>query len=133
MSYVRTSGAWTPLELNEATMDQLAVQNTWYTLAELYNVRVLDLTVECTVANETIEVRWTIDNKTNTRSTAMNFGTFYTASWNSDATGETLVFDNTGQKARSFLFEGRHVKIEIRKTTATGASHIVASMPYNKW
>ena len=126
MSYVRTSGSGgqvmavqAPLAFSQAG----AVQNTWYTALDTINVRIYAGYLLCTVANETLEIRLTLDGQAPvTTSQAAVAGTPYYFNF---GTANDLALTSVWLSVvKAFLVEARHLKIEVRKTTNTGASAI---------
>lgn len=121
----------------EAVLNQAgAVQNTWYTILDTtLNARIVRLNVACTVANETVQVRLTVDGQTITSNDALTAGTTYNIVWVENAAAGTVnltVTTTAATMSTSFLIEGRSIKIEIRKTTAAGASALLAKAIYGK-
>lgn len=121
-----------------------AVQNTWYTALEATNVAVLAFAVGCTVANETCEVRCTIDGT----SLAAAAGVALTAAGNCYSnlpativytTGTGVFTQGAANAAVTSLdsgipwLKGAKVKIEVRKSTAGGASAVVGKGAYHKY
>ena len=85
------------------------------------------------MANETIEVRLTIDGTVfTTDGSAVVVGTEQKV-WFHPYTGLQLNA-TLSSYYRSFLLEYRHsLKIEARKTTAAGASNLVCHINWAKW
>jgi len=110
-----------------------AVQNTWYT--------VLDTTLDvilyfamflCTVANETVEFRWTVDGNVYVGTRDAVFGTFYYA-YKNPGNGTTLNTDTDIIMGMRFSpLYAQSLKIEIRKTTNAGASALQSRITYGK-
>ena len=111
-----------------------AVQNTWYTAFEGSNVEFGGLGIGITVADETVEIRVTIDGVTilSTAGIALAFaGNKFTTALatmriTSGAPALAMGAANANldlptTTGKSFI-KGRSVKIEARKTTAAGAS-----------
>lgn len=140
MSYIRTSGSIieqvTFQHQADATLNQAApVQNTWYIvlLTKAY-VRLISVQVAIAVAVETLDVRVTIDGNVlvGTQAAAV-VGTQYYAYPHEWAT-DSLAMDNSNSEIRfkAFLFEGKNVKVEIRKTTALGAGALSGRVVWAK-
>ena len=119
----------------EATLDQAApVQNTWYTVLDTKaNCRVWHIAARVDTANETLEIRVTVDGVTLTAQEACTAGTTYAIWFKRTPTGNVLDFYGTFWKYDTFLIEGRSVKVEMRKTTATGAGNLKAALHYSLW
>jgi len=115
-----------PAVLNQAT----PVQNTWYViLAAADNVRVYGIAVNIEDVNETIEVQITVDGETIAAvGFAASHSTTYYAKMVEDAINRTDLIDLTSgvtvRSDRAFLIEGHNVKVEARKTTATGTGNL---------
>jgi hypothetical protein len=121
-----------------------AIQNQWYTAFEGRDVEFLCLAKGVTVANESIEFRITIDGNlwVQAAATAVNAaeysevqGARYTnfPALNLLSGASTASVDvNTNTFPATFL-RGRNVKIEIRKTTAAGASALRVVGVYGQW
>lgn len=112
-----------------------AVQNTWYTIADLTNVLFHACTYTVETNNETLEVRVTGDIAFTVSNQVVVAGTGYNAvlvtSWGgycyitADANAQYLSLNN---------LPFRHFKIEIRKTTAAGAnSDLRATLCYSQF
>jgi hypothetical protein len=114
-------------------LDQAApVTNTWYTVIDVYNARLITTAMRVLVANETLELRLTVDGEVVVLTQAAVFGTHYNASYFPYSDNINLYADASSNdpRTRSFLAEGRHIKVEVRKTTATGAGNLQASALY---
>jgi hypothetical protein len=117
---------------NVYTTPNAAVQNTWYTVADLRNVTVLGAHFACTVANETLEVETVIDGATFVQVQIAVFNTDYSNGLNSDYTG---LYANAVRP----YYDGqlnimaKSVRIRIRKTTAGGASFLRHQLTYQQW
>lgn len=121
-------------ELQEdATLAQAPpVQNTWYTILDTtLNVRIYGVDIKVEDDNETLQVRITVDGQTKTGSKACTADTSYDVRF--PYTGGVLIIDSTIRMDYStFMIEGRSVKIEIRKTTATGTGTLRGRAQYGK-
>lgn len=121
-----------------------AVQNTWYTALEGSNIEVLAFAVGCTVANETCEVRFTVDGT----SIASAAGVALTAAGNCYSnmpatavytTGTAVITQGAANAAVTSLdsgipwLRGVNVKVEVRKSTAGGASAVVGKGAYHQY
>lgn len=121
-----------------AVLDQGApVQNTWYTiLSATRNVRIKMINVHIADTNETLEVRMTKDGEViDSAGFAATQGVSYPINFHADAITLTdlLEFDDTPvqyAKYRSFLAEGKLVKVEVRKTTAAGVGNLTGIVTY---
>lgn len=123
-----------------------AVQNTWYTVGTYYNVDLYGLAIGCTVANETLEARITIDGL------VFNIlaGIAVTAAQFSQINGVRFqnpaapTFEGAASAAIVYMtaataelkdqgLVGRIMVIETRKSTATGASALRVVGLYGQW
>jgi hypothetical protein len=111
-----------------------AVQNTWYTVLDTtLNCRVIGVCVAMSVAIETLQMRITIDgNILSGEQAAAVVGTIYHGILLQTNLAQNLTMTSTVPLTRSFLLEGRSVKVEVRKTTAVGAGTLTASVVYAK-
>lgn len=115
------------------------VQNTWYTVLNTTpNVRIRTLSGALTAgADETVEIRITVDGVTiPAAGETWTAGTFYTIYRQSDlsATNCGVLYKGTGTGNVFYplLIEGRSVKVEVRKTTANGASTLKLMVLYEQ-
>jgi hypothetical protein len=108
------------------------VQNQWYTILETTkDCRLYAVTVLVWTANETLEVRITVDGKVLTGSVGATHTTYYYV--HHQLYGSGLTIDgNVFLLGKYAPTEGRSVKVEIRKTTATGAGTLEARVVYAK-
>jgi hypothetical protein len=111
-------------------LDQAApVQNTWYTVCDVVNAYFGSLSVYVMTVNETLEARITIDGVTwgNNTIAAVN-GTVYYVRMSRLGNVTNLVYDATGDHSidNKVGTYGLSIKIEVRKTTATGAGNLRA-------
>ena len=110
------------------------VQNTWYTVLDTTrNVRVYNIAIGVGTANETLEIRVTLDGTAYTGSLAATFGTTYYAVMDPNAIAQVLQVNPSATAYnwyRAFLMEGHSVMIEVRKTTVTGAGNLLALVEY---
>lgn len=118
--------------LNQAA----AVQNTWYTVLDtMLLVEIIEIAASCTVANETVEIRITLDGVTYTLSSNFTAGTVYYIYPNAATmapTTATIINAFATQPRGSARFNALSIKIEMRKTTNAGASALQATVTYNK-
>ena len=123
----------TPAVLNQAA----PVQNTWYTVLDTtLNCCVISIAALVATADETLEVKATVDGVTIAAvSLAATFNTTYYVKLLTTETGGYLQLQASDGYAvyRAFLFEGRSVKVEIRKTTATGAGNLKCCVVYAQY
>ena len=124
----------------------LAVQNTWYPAFNEENVQFVLLGMGITVADETVSIRITIDGELYDNASATNllFATNMcfsviglrtaglTARFLMTGTPTTSVWVSGSAEASSAI-AGRSVKIEVRKTTAGGASALRVMGYYRQW
>jgi hypothetical protein len=121
----------------DADLNQAApVQNTWYTILNTTpKVNLQAISFQVLVANEDIEVRVTIDGLAYVAQRApATFGTRY---WvylvGAVAVALYLGTDtNTYNAAHLANWEGRSVKVEIRKITANGAGNLQAKVTWQQ-
>lgn len=90
-----------------------------------------------TVAAENLELRLTIDGQAFTGAQAAAIvGTFYLAGFNGGfGTAVCISFDASGgwSQYRAFWIDARHVVVEIRKTSAVGASFLRVTGLVQQW
>jgi len=125
-----------PVHQAPATIDQAApVQNTWYTVLDTTTfVRILAILAYVDVANETIEVRLTIDGQTLTGSQAALAGTSYCYGLQYQSNSLNTITAGVNIPVMNYCFlEGKSVKVEVRKTTALGAGNLHCLVTYQKW
>lgn len=110
-----------------------AVQNTWYTAFQGYNVDFLMLGAGITVANETVEMRITVDGTVITQDAGVACiaggnafynlaNVFYTANGTDFYTSPGAAAAIVAGSVALLWASGANVKIEVRKTTAAGGS-----------
>ncbi len=123
-----------------------AVQNTWYTVIDKRNAEVSAIAVGITVANETVEIRLTIDGSAMTSAAGVALA-FAGNAWSLVQSTVTL---ETGTPVLSYAAaaatatvtdnadggpilwaKGQSVKVEIRKTSAGGASALRCVVMYS--
>jgi len=135
-----TGGSGARIQMPQLQTDALlnqaaAVQNTWYTVLDTTkNVKIMFVLFRCTAVNETVQLRFTIDGLTRTLEQACVANTYYYARWGADATTGANWYASLTVTADMNLMnpiEGRSIKIEMRKTTATGASALQCRVPYS--
>jgi len=106
------------------------VQNTWYTVLDTtLNAKLFFVTAQIATTGEDINMKITIDGLTYTvSSVAFTAGTLYDAQIRA---GNSAIFTATRPTpVFSGGFEGRSVKVEIRKTTANGAGNLNSWVTY---
>lgn len=111
------------------------VQNTWYTILDTTtNFEGYIATIKVETADETLEVRWTIDGQVITKTNACTFGTTYYVFLDATSTqlGLTITSTNWNMGMRATL-QARSMKVELRKTTAAGAGDLKGQVTYSKW
>lgn len=108
------------------------VQNQWYTVLDTtVNARIIGMTGLIVTTGETLEMKITIDGVVVSGSQAATADTWYQFYPHlATANGLFATTSYTGQVA--FLFEGRSIKIEIRKTTANGTGNLKSVVTYAK-
>jgi len=118
-----------------------AVQNTWYMALSGNNIELIALAVGVTVANETLGIRITIDGEVFNGSVAVNLGEYSACgalridnipdpTITMGATGATAELTSTGFGTSKL--KGRIVTVEVRKTTAAGASAVLCKGYYRQ-
>lgn len=118
-------------ELQEPVLfDQAAPnQNQWYPVFNELNCRIYGLACSVTVNNETIEVRAVIDGiQVGAQARAAAVGTYYWGYKYIHPDAQIVIIalgagDNESA-IHSYMMEGRHVEIDMRKTTLAGAGNI---------
>lgn len=133
-----THSALNPSFQADAILNQAApVQNTWYTILDTtINAILHGVTFAIITTDETLEVKITIDGNSYTASQAATASTTYQAYFAADYTGKylTTVADTISPILwRKIGISCRSLKVEIRKTTATGAGNLRAAVTYSKW
>ena len=120
-----------------------AAQNTWYTALEGANIAVNSFAVGCTVADETLEVQVTIDGVviSSAGAVACTFGVNPYSNLPAIVvctTGAAVFTQGAAAAAVTSLdsglpwLKGKAVKIEVRKTTAGGASAVTGKGVYHQ-
>lgn len=120
-------------EQTDATLSQAnPVQNQWYTVLALSReCKILVVTVLVWVADETLEVRITMDGKVLTGTVNATHTTYYYV--HHQLYASALIVDaNIFLLGHYTSLEGREVKVEVRKTTANGAGTLDARVVYAK-
>jgi hypothetical protein len=108
------------------------VQNTWYTVLDtVANCRLIGLGIGIATVGEDLEVKITVDGRTIIGTGTAVEGAEYQAMIHTHDTGTVLVFSST-EAPRSFIIEGRSIKVEIRKTTANGAGNLLGCAMYGQ-
>ena len=122
-----------PAVLNQAA----PVNGTYYQImAPTADVRVYQIHVNVEDANETLQVRITLDGEVLVSDQlAATHSTSYGVDMHSDAITRTdgLEFDPVPThfgKYRSYLVEGALVEVEVRKVTALGAGNLTGIVTY---
>ena len=110
------------------------VQNTYYTIADLRNARVYEISVNVEDANEDLILRVTINGEVlSSAGLTATHSTNYYGYIDTDAINRLELSQLTGTKRnQSYVCEGRSVKIEVRKTTATGAGNLTGVVSWGR-
>jgi len=121
-----------------------AVQNTWYPALEGSNIEVLCFAAGVTVADETIEIQVTIDGTV--ISTAAGQDCLFASNLHTSlpavltcTTGAAVFTQGAPAATITSLdsglpwLKGAAVKIEVRKTTAAGASAVTGIGVYHEY
>lgn len=113
----------------------VAVVNTWYTVLDQLNTRVIVIGYRITVANETIELETTVDGVTEVMAFAALANTNYMIINEASPLIATQLSTTTRAVDRGivFLFEGRDVRIRIRKTTNLGGGTLTCKVSRARW
>lgn len=135
-----------PKHQADATVNQAPVSGTKYewssdgttakALGTLKNVRIISIMIQCTwtVQPTPLELHLTIDGQLLkwTKTDPAN-ATDYYAVINDDDAPDAMAFETgSASKYRSFLLEGREVKIEAEITGGT-VSNLFMRVKYAKW
>jgi len=117
----------------DATKDQAnPVQNTWYTVLDTTDyVRLIGVCLYVADTAETLAVQITVDGQTVAGSGAATADTWYEIYLDRD--GTLVISNNALFQYRAYILEGRSIKVEVRKTTATGAGNLKARVYYAAW
>lgn len=121
----------------DATLDQVAVQNTWYTVLEIKRpIRAYIVRVSMETLAEDIECKVTIDGLSYSGAQpAAVAGTGYM--WNIYVHLDTVLAPSTGVVGLApgglTFMDVNNLKVEVRKTTANGANHLFARVKYGLW
>lgn len=120
----------TDVTLNQAN----PVQNTWYTfLGTTKNVRLMDVRVKVATTGETLEGKLTVDGQTETlTAVAASNDADYGPRKTRDSANLFQLDRDWFNYPLAFLLEGRSVKGEVRKTTATGTGNLISRVKYGK-
>lgn len=119
-----------------ATFAQVVNQNTWYTVLDTTpNVGVRWFVFNMATADETIETRITIDGQTytSTGANATAANNYEVVWYGTTGASKTRFIDPINNYRGGYIFAGKSIKIEIRKTTAAGANILNACVCYVKW
>lgn len=122
-----------PVIQEEGRVSQTLTQNVWYPVVDESGYCVVQaVNFSQAVANEDLEIRITTDDFTETVSYTAVAGTNYQL--DIDTTTSAIVFKVASATSglRSWLFAGRGVKVEVRKTTAAGANATACKVVYSK-
>ncbi len=125
-----------PVHQTPTTTDDIAVQNTWYTAFDKTNCEMLNCRFNLTVANETVEVRVTLDGVVYTGAQAVvaaenRYPVLQVIDGSCNLATTAAFAYNVNPRMQHF--RGRTVKIEFRKTTNTGASHLITRCIWEKY
>lgn len=124
----------------DAVLNQAApVQNTYYVVLNGVLTELYTLSICVATANETLQVRITIDGVVyDTGTVAAIFDSWYQVQWCQPFGGlivPTFDYDNTTPHMILNMvgtLKGKAVKVELRKTTATGAGNLKAIATHAK-
>lgn len=120
----------------DAVLNQVApIQNVWYTIMDTtLNCRVISISITVATTGETLEARVIIDGQVLTSpGVACGAGTPYFVCIYA-ATGQLLILAAGGLGNNVFpSFEGRSIRVEVRKTTAAGAGNLIGRVVHAIW
>jgi len=131
-----------PAHQPDAYVNQVnPVSGQWYTVLDTTpNVRIITIFTRifwATTQPTPLEVRVTIDGNLITHIVAnpVTATEYFGRMWeHTDETNQGLVTTSWGGSARSFLYEGRSVKVEVRITWAiTQPTRLECRVKYAKW
>lgn len=126
-----------PVHQADTILDQAnPVQHTWYTILDTTpNCRLIVANVAVQVADETLEIRITVDGHVYAGSKAATAGSDYSTVWGDGVIVSVITLQGATSQYRSygFLVEGRAIKVEVRKTTALGAGNLQGRVVHAKW
>lgn len=120
----------------EAALDQAApVNGTYYTILDtVLNARIYGIVIQVDTTGETLQVRITIDGRTieSTAGACTNDTCYELIRRYTGITEDWIITDvaNPFSQYKSFILEGRSVKIEVRKTTAAGGGNLKGRVVY---
>jgi len=135
-----------PKHQADATVDQAPVSGTKYEwssdgtqtnkLGALKNIRIISIVAQCTwtVQPTPLEVHITIDGQALlvTKTDPVSAANYFVVINDNDAPGAMAFETGSTGKYRSFLLEGRSVKIEVEITGGT-VSNLFLRVKYAKW
>ena len=134
LAEVTKSPVWqlqTPAKIDKAA----PTQNIWYPVLETTgNVRILAANMVVQTADETIQMKITIDGEEITGGVAATAATDYGISRDCTYAGGNYLSVDAARfnKYQPYIIEGRIVKVEVRKTTALGAGNLQAIVSYSR-
>ena len=119
-----------------AVLNQPApVQNTWYPILDTTaNVLLYYISVNVEDANETLELRITIDGQVITGNIAATHSRTYGVRFFPNAIDRSITCDLAVNVHVNLvrLLDGRSVRVEVRKTTALGAGNLTGIVVYGR-
>lgn len=137
MPHLEPSQLYLPKQQADAVLAQATpVQNTWYTVLDTtINCRVIIISTRIVTTAETLEIRLTLDGEVYIGSIAATADQpYFPAFYGYSVTGSLLLLTTIDSSIyRSFLCEARSVKVEVRKTTATGTGTLCGKVIYAKY
>jgi len=108
------------------------VQDTWYPVLDTQrNARIVGMGLSIDTADETLEVRFTVDGQVFTGTIVATYGDLYYVHVRTTDTTTQIYIDGT-EDDKAFLMEGRTIKVEVRKTTANGAGTLTAAVGWDQ-
>jgi len=136
-SYVKPVGTLTQLNY---TSPIACVQNIWETVLDVVNAKLTGICIGVTIANEDLEIRVTIDGVIMTGAVSVVLNQFSSISalrvsnvpptFTMVASAASVNLDNQNGMQ---LLKGRDVLVELRKTSAAGASLLRCRGVYEQW
>ena len=118
-----------------------AVQNTWYTALKANDISISSLVIGCTVADETLQLRITVNDVvyisagvaiTATQWTTITTVTVHTAPPTLVMSASAASITLAASLPFTEWFKGHNVTVDARKTTATGASALRVICVYSE-
>jgi hypothetical protein len=108
-------------------------QNTWYTALDVAgSLRLLSIKVNVNTTGEDLELKITIDGIAATLTQSATAFTAYFVSVNGNIANGFNLSTTQNEQVRAFLIDCRSIKIEARKTTASGVGNLQVRTVYQR-